>query len=123
MLVKISDFLECFCSSPTHAKMLTNTFVTVSLFTFLAVASPFHNHDKRAQPYGTILYSCGQPNHVALTFDDGPYIYTAGILDKLKAANMRATFFINGDNYDSIYNYNSTVHRYIADGHQIGSHT
>lgn len=100
------------------------SYVVASLFSSVAIASPLHDHSKRAQLYGTIMYSCvGGANKVALTFDDGPYIYTSGILDKLKAANMRATFFINGDNYDSIYNYNSTVRRYIADGHQIGSHT
>lgn len=99
------------------------TFIVASLFSTVIVASPVHEHGRRAQPYGTILYDCVGTNKVALTFDDGPYIYTAGILDQLKAANMRATFFINGQNYDSIYNYNSTVRKYIADGHQIGSHT
>lgn len=99
-----------------------NSVVVATLFSCLALASPLHDH-KRAQPYGTILYNCVGTNKVALTFDDGPWIYTGGILDKLKAANMRATFFINGDNFDSIYNYNSTVFRFIADGHQIGSHT
>jgi len=29
-----------------------------------------------------------------VTFDDGPYIYTAKILDSLKAAGAKATFFV-----------------------------
>ncbi|KAH8653566.1 hypothetical protein BX600DRAFT_471181 [Xylariales sp. PMI_506] len=74
-------------------------------------------------PYGSLITGCTQPGVVALTFDDGPAEDTATVLDKLKAAGQRATFFINGDNYEYIYDYNSTVQRYITDGHQIGSHT
>jgi peptidoglycan/xylan/chitin deacetylase (PgdA/CDA1 family) len=32
---------------------------------------------------------------IALTFDDGPYLYTSDLLDKLKAYNAKATFFIS----------------------------
>jgi len=78
-----------------------------------------------ALPYGMVLYSCTQPNTIALTFDDGPYIYTDTVLDKLKAAGQRATFFLNGNNpsFGYIYNFNSTVARYMAEGHQVASHT
>ena len=36
--------------------------------------------------------------------DDGPHIYTQAILDLLQEKNVTATFFINGDNFMSIYN-------------------
>lgn len=86
------------------------------------LAHPGHAH-KRAEPQGTIITSCTVPNTVALTFDDGPYIYTEDLLDKLEAVGFRATFFQNGNNWDSIYNYNSTLKRMIAGKHQIASHT
>jgi peptidoglycan/xylan/chitin deacetylase (PgdA/CDA1 family) len=35
---------------------------------------------------------------MALTFDDGPFIYTSHILDLLKQYNASATFFITGNN-------------------------
>ncbi len=35
-------------------------------------------------PFGTIIESCTVPGTVALTFDDGPYIYTSQNLDTLK---------------------------------------
>lgn len=41
----------------------------------------------------------------------------------MEAAGVKATWFINGDNYDNIYKYNSTLTRMLALGHQIGSHT
>lgn len=34
-------------------------------------------------------------SEVAFTFDDGPYLYTSALLDKLKAYNAKATFFIS----------------------------
>jgi len=72
---------------------------------------------------GKIWTSCVTPGTIALTFDDGPYIYTQSIVDQLTAAGHKATFFQNGQNWDSIYNYNSTLQSMIAGGHQIGSHT
>jgi peptidoglycan-N-acetylglucosamine deacetylase len=45
---------------------------------------------------------CGGPtgNSVALTFDDGPGPYTEQVLDELRAADARATFFLVGDRVD-----------------------
>jgi peptidoglycan/xylan/chitin deacetylase (PgdA/CDA1 family) len=72
-----------------------------------------HAIGKRAIPYGTAITTCTVPGVVALTFDDGPWVYTESVLDQLKAGGHRATFFINGNNYDSIYNHNSTVRRQV----------
>lgn len=78
-----------------------------------------------AVPVGTIITSCTEPGVVALTFDDGPYIFTGQILDTLKAGNVPATFFVNGDNWANILSESSRalVQRYLDEGHQIGSHT
>jgi len=91
----------------------------------LAGLASAHVKGKRGTivPDGTIWTSCVTPGVVALTFDDGPYIYTQEIVDQLTAAGQRATFFQNGQNWDSIYNYNSTLQSMIAGGHQIASHT
>jgi peptidoglycan/xylan/chitin deacetylase (PgdA/CDA1 family) len=94
----------------------------ISSLTF-ALPAPEHLLQKRTLPFGSILYKCTTPNHVALTFDDGPSRYTISNLDKLQAGGQRATFFLNADNYDNIYYHNATVRRIITDGHQIGSHT
>ncbi|PHH78849.1 hypothetical protein CDD80_6139 [Ophiocordyceps camponoti-rufipedis] len=44
-------------------------------------------------------------------------------LDKLKAANKKATFFVNGDNFSKISERAPEVKRMLAEGHQLGSHT
>jgi hypothetical protein len=49
--------------------------------------------------YGGVgIYDCVEPGVIALTFDDGPYIYTSKVLDVLEQYNATATFFISGNN-------------------------
>lgn len=67
--------------------------------------------------------SCTVPGTVAITFDDGPFIYTQGMLDLLNAANLTVTFFMNGYNWGCIYDYYQVVRQMDASGHQIASHT
>ncbi|KAF4589725.1 hypothetical protein GQ602_003614 [Ophiocordyceps camponoti-floridani] len=73
--------------------------------------------------FGKIITNCTVPNSYALSFDDGPHIFTMEALDKLKAANKKATFFVNGDNFSKISERAPEVKRMIAEGHQLGSHT
>ncbi|KAM0545825.1 hypothetical protein ACHAPJ_011152 [Fusarium lateritium] len=74
-------------------------------------------------PVGVAIRSCTQPDTIALTFDDGPFAYTEPLLDQLVAAGIKATFFVNGNNWANINDYSSTVVRMIEEGHQVGSHT
>jgi len=74
------------------------------------------------------IYHCSEPNTIALTFDDGPNDQTTPqLLDVLKANNIRATFFINGDNYIGNLEENEVgqeiLRREHEEGHQIASHT
>ncbi|KFM98794.1 polysaccharide deacetylase family protein [Bacillus clarus] len=58
---------------------------------------------------------------VALTFDDGPdLVFTPQILDKLKKHNLKATFFLLGENAER---YPNVVKRIANEGHVIGNHT
>ncbi|KAK4703131.1 hypothetical protein P7C70_g3086, partial [Phenoliferia sp. Uapishka_3] len=59
----------------------------------------------------------------ALSFDDGPYKYGAALAKYFERHNSLASFFVNGQNYDCIYDYaDDLIARYQA-GHLIGSHT
>jgi len=68
--------------------------------------------------------SASQPieaGSVALTFDDGPHpVYTPMILDILKENNIKATFFIIGENAEK---HPELIKRIIDEGHEIGNHT
>lgn len=60
----------------------------------------------------------GRPR-CAVTFDDGPSPGTAAILDALRAASVRATFFVVARN---AARYPQLVRRAAAEGHAIGIH-
>jgi len=81
-------------------------------------------------PYGGAgIYDCTVPGTVALTYDDGPYIYTNDVLDVLKQYNAKATFFMTGNNngkgeIDNAANgWSTIVQRAYNEGHQLASHT
>ena len=75
---------------------------------------------------------CGRPSEalrqggaadsgkIALTFDDGPGEATPLVLDMLKQAGIRATFFLCGENVER---YPETARRIAEEGHEIGNHT
>src|SRR5216110_1182801 len=63
----------------------------------------------------------GAEHQVAITFDDGPDPrWTPKILDILKAANVKAAFFLVGVNAER---YPNLVRRIVNEGHEIGNHT
>ncbi len=62
-----------------------------------------------------------KPGAIALTIDDGPAEpYTSQMLDELKQSNVKATFFLIGQNAER---YPSLVRRIWNEGHEIGNHT
>lgn len=66
-----------------------------------------------------------QPNEnkdflIALTFDDGPGMYTAELLDILKENGAKATFFLLGR---EIPQYGDVIPRMISEGHTVGNHS
>ena len=74
-------------------------------------------------PFGAIIDRCSIPGTVALTFDDGPYMFTPALLDILSANGAPSTFFVNGGGLGGIYNYQDVIQRIWREGHQLGSHT
>ncbi len=89
----------------------------------LAALSATAPRTTAAPEYGTEVYGCGKENcgMIALTFDDGPHPqYTPEILDILKEAKIKATFFVIGENAAASPRL---VDRIIEEGHEIGNHT
>ncbi|KAF5374529.1 hypothetical protein D9615_009071 [Tricholomella constricta] len=95
-------------------------FVTACL-ALAASASPAQKRQQLAQ----VITQCTVPNTVALTFDDGPWVYLYDVSKALVAANATGTFFFNGNNYACIYDADEIKRvRYAYDhGHQVASHT
>lgn len=68
-------------------------------------------------------YSCrdGRTYPVHLTFDDGPSrLYTEKVLEILKRHQVKATFFVVGEN---VKKYPDLLRRTKREGHLIGSHS
>ncbi len=72
--------------------------------------------------FGKVYYEGASGKKVvALTFDDGPNEpYTSQILGILASHNVKATFFLIGNNVDL---YPESAKRIIADGHVVGNHS
>lgn len=73
--------------------------------------------------YPGLVFRFGSPNRrqVALTFDDVPdNRFTPQILDALKAAGVKATFFVIGSRAEQ---FPEVVARMVQEGHAVGNHT
>ena len=58
---------------------------------------------------------------IAITFDDGPHPdFTPRLLDTLKEANIKATFFMVGR---CVVTYPNIVKRMVDEGHEVASHS
>ncbi|KAI8896408.1 hypothetical protein BC833DRAFT_597605 [Globomyces pollinis-pini] len=69
---------------------------------------------------GSEIYSCRQQNSWALTFDDGPSPHTRTLLVELKRRNIKATFFVKGQ---QVLKHPDILQQIHAEGHEIGIHT
>jgi peptidoglycan/xylan/chitin deacetylase (PgdA/CDA1 family) len=92
-------------------------------FGTLPIVNAQKNNDYYYMPKDSPIFWSG-PNskkEIALSFDDGPDpIYTPKILNILSKYNVKATFFLVGEQAKL---HPQLVQRIIADGHEIGSHT
>ncbi|CAO3639416.1 unnamed protein product [Cunninghamella blakesleeana] len=81
-----------------------------------------------------VHYNCTVPGTFALTFDDGPNVYTWDLIKELNRRQIKATFFINGHNgmdvtsgstvtSDGVKTYMEHLKFMHESGHQIASHT
>ena len=93
----------------------------IILLLFLAVICMIGAFSQRSVPaMGGAIQEAGGKK-IALTFDDGPHpYYTQQLLKGLKERNVKATFFITGQNVEA---YPEIVKEIYAEGHLIGNHT
>ncbi|KAF9933160.1 chitin deacetylase [Linnemannia zychae] len=92
----------------------------------VSLSSTSSSHlEKRTGIPAPIITACTVPNSFAVTFDDGPSIWTHELLDYLAVKNVKVTFFFNGLNYNLITEPEiaAVVKRAYQEGHQIASHT
>ncbi|KAJ6577580.1 carbohydrate esterase family 4 protein [Mycena capillaripes] len=95
------------------------------LFLLFPILSLAQRSIEASAPKAVVYSGCTIPNTVALTFDDGPYIYGDIISQTLTSKGAKGTFFVNGYNYNCIYSRKvaARLQDVYNSGHQICSHT
>lgn len=74
----------------------------------------------RRPPPGVIRSGSADRRWVAFTFDDGPDdVYTPRVLDELRRAGARATFFVTAAQARA---HPQVLRRIVAEGHEVGNH-
>lgn len=95
---------------------------TILCFAIIILSLFIYVFNSQNLPSMAGVYSMIQTNQkvIALTFDDGPDPkFTEAILDILKHKQIKATFFVLGENASQ----NPTLlRRMITEGHEIGNH-
>ncbi len=81
----------------------------------LATASP-----SPSESDSSMAVDCAVTKCIAITFDDGPGPYTEKLLDELKAAKVKATFFTVGN---QVARHPEIVKREVQEGHAVGNHS
>ena len=106
--------------------MMGNRTITAGILLALlaspgAIAQPVKKTDLALFQDRTIFRS-GLPraHTVALTFDDGPNVNTARVLDALKEMNVKATFFVVGS---QARRNPQLLARITAEGHLLANHS
>ncbi len=76
---------------------------------------------KLAEPQIVFVRCEVQQPAIAITFDDGPHPeFTPRLLDILKEANIKATFFLVGK---CVVTYPDIVKRMVDEGHEVANHS
>ena len=114
-------------SSPATTTYSTSSVVSSSQSSTSTTTAPtyptdyYDNLDENPwyDPRG-VYSSCNIKGTIVLTFDDGPWSTTPRILDILLANNIKATFFVIGQN---IQGNEALILRAHNEGHIIASHS
>ncbi|GAA5973558.1 hypothetical protein JCM11641_007118 [Rhodosporidiobolus odoratus] len=70
-----------------------------------------------------VMTTCKNSGQIALTFDDGDYPYGTQIANYLTKQGLKGSFFVNGYNWNCIYDRADDLVARYKQGHIIGSHT
>lgn len=110
-------------------KMLCGLFYTLCLLQVLGISVYQNQKDEEEEETNKVDDAIAfvsssmveEPPKIAITFDDGPSSQCTGrLLDGLKERNVKATFFLIGENAKE---NPELVKRLDEEGHLIGNHT
>lgn len=117
-----NDFVTIFFDSGIISNNYNDIFKIEIPIEHFNKLSNFAKIENESTPYinPTINYIDISKPMVALTFDDGPSIYTDEILDTLQKYNSNASFFVLGNKIDA---HSDTIIKMYQNGNEIGNHS
>lgn len=110
------------CVTKTSSTTRTRTTSKSRTRTRTTTRLPPPIYDGNGKGKGMVITGCPGGRRVAITFDDGPFLYTQQLLDTLDNLGAKVTFFVNGKNYGNIDDRKYLIERMKNSGHCIGSH-
>jgi len=98
------------------------TIVLMLLLSIVSTSSWFYSKSETSQLFGTIISEVDtKSKKIALTFDDGPTRgKTDALLNILDASNVKATFFLTGNEIEK--NFDEAV-KIVKSGHDVANHS
>ncbi|MBM7582577.1 peptidoglycan/xylan/chitin deacetylase (PgdA/CDA1 family) [Caldicoprobacter guelmensis] len=96
-------------------------FITIAATMIFAIYCIIPNYWMRNRSKRVLRHGTAEKPWIALTFDDGPNpLYTPQLLDILKDAGIKATFFVMGK---QALKHPYILERMHSEGHTIGCHS
>lgn len=96
-------------------------FITIAAIIIFVIYCFIPNYWMRNRSKRVLRHGTAEKPWIALTFDDGPNpLYTPQLLDILKEAGIKATFFVMGK---QALKYHHILERMHSEGHIIGCHS
>jgi peptidoglycan/xylan/chitin deacetylase (PgdA/CDA1 family) len=99
--------------------------INMSNISNINISNISDNDDTYSDSYveAKIYRNCIYPGMIALTYDDGPNIFTEEFIKNV-TVNYNVTFFINGWNYENVQEspWHSIIKLAYDSGHEIGNH-
>ena len=75
-------------------------------------------------PTGNLVFACKRPNSFAFAIDDGDPVYAQQVMQTVKEAGIKVTFFTVGlPLLDPSTNLSSVYNEMLSEGHQIALHS
>lgn len=108
--------------------LLLNFYIAINIWWFVAIILVWMGINtfgsSRISSNYHVKAFCNNPfekeKKIAITFDDGPSVFTLEVLELLKKYNAKATFFCIGKNIET---HPEIVKQIIAEGHLVGNHS
>ncbi|SER02912.1 polysaccharide deacetylase family protein [Piscibacillus halophilus] len=100
--------------------LIVTSIAVILIISVVYLVNEFSKH-RTFQLFGELVSDVEtEEKVVALTFDDGPGVYTDQILDILRDHDVKGTFYLIGEEMENHFEDTKLI---VEEGHEIGNHS